>query len=61
MLGVEDQAIFAGNLDQDWLSKVVSFTSAFISPHIGMALSEAALGGIPLVAPVVAPDVDWKG
>jgi glycosyltransferase involved in cell wall biosynthesis len=56
-LGVENQVVFAGNVDQDWLSKVIPFASAVISPHTGRALSEAALGGVP----IVAYDVDWQG
>jgi glycosyltransferase involved in cell wall biosynthesis len=56
-LGVENQVIFAGNVDQDWLSKVIPLAAAVISPHTGRALSEAALGGVP----IVAYDVDWQG
>jgi glycosyltransferase involved in cell wall biosynthesis len=56
-LGVENQVVFAGNVDQDWLSKVIPLATAVISPHTGRALSEAALGGVP----IVAYDVDWQG
>ena len=55
-LGVENQIVFVGNVDQDWLSKVLPLASAVISPHTGRALSEAALGGVP----IVAYDVDWQ-
>tara|TARA_X000000368_G_C22996786_1_gene697042 strand:- start:614 stop:1435 length:822 start_codon:yes stop_codon:yes gene_type:complete len=56
-LGVESQIVFAGNVDQDWLSKVIPLATAVVSPHTGRALSEAALGGVP----IVAYDVDWQG
>lgn len=56
-LGVKDQVMFAGNRDQLWLSRVIPLAAAVLSPHTGRALSEAALGG----APVVAYDVDWQG
>jgi glycosyltransferase involved in cell wall biosynthesis len=56
-LGVESQIVFAGNVDQDWLSKVIPIATAVVSPHTGRALSEAALGGVP----IVAYDVDWQG
>lgn len=56
-LRVEDKTVFVGNVDQDWLSKIIPFASAVISPHTGRALSEAALGGVP----IVAYDIDWQG
>lgn len=49
--------VFARNVDQDWLSKVIPFGSAVISLLNGTALSEAALGGVP----IVAYDMDWQG
>lgn len=56
-LGVADQVVLCGNRDQDWLSKVIPFAKAVLSPHTGRALSEVALGA----APIVAYDVDWQG
>jgi glycosyltransferase involved in cell wall biosynthesis len=54
--GVESKVYFMGNKDQNWLSGILPLCSAFISPHTGRALTEAALAG----APVVAYDVDWQ-
>jgi glycosyltransferase involved in cell wall biosynthesis len=56
-LGVVDQVVFVGNRDQDWLSRIIPLCAAVISPHTGRALSEAALGGVP----IVAYDLDWQG
>lgn len=56
-LGVEDQVVFCGNRDQEWLAQVMPLAAAVVSPHTGRALSEAALGA----APIVAYDVDWQG
>jgi glycosyltransferase involved in cell wall biosynthesis len=55
-IGVESKVYFIGNRDQNWLSGIFPLCSAFISPHTGRALVEAALAG----APVVAYDVDWQ-
>jgi glycosyltransferase involved in cell wall biosynthesis len=56
-LEVEDQVVFCGNRDQEWLSRVIPLAFAIVSPHTGRALSEAALGGVP----IVAYDIDWQG
>ena len=56
-LGIQHQVIFAGNKDQEWLSRIIPLASIVLSPHTGRALSEAALG----VVPIVAYDIDWQG
>ena len=56
-LGVADHTLFIGNIDQDCLSKIIPLATVIISPHTGRALSEAALGGVP----IIAYDVDWQG
>lgn len=54
--GVKDHVVFAGNQNQEWLSRVIPLAAAVLSPHTGRALSEAALGNVP----VVAYDIDWQ-
>lgn len=56
-LGVENHTLFVGNVDQDWLARVVPRAAVVVSPHTGRALCETALGG----APIVAYDIDWQG
>jgi glycosyltransferase involved in cell wall biosynthesis len=56
-VGVKDDVVFAGNRDQEWLAQIIPLAGAVVSPHTGRALTEAALGG----APIVAYDVDWQG
>ncbi len=55
-LGIEHDIVFAGNQNQDWLARVIPLAAVALSPHTGRALSEVALGGVP----VVAYDVDWQ-
>ena len=55
-LGVEKRVIFVGNVNQDWLLKVIPLATVVVSPHTGRALCEAALGGVA----IVAYDVDWQ-
>ncbi len=55
-LGIFEHLIFCGNRDQLWLSCAIPKAAVVISPHTGRALTEAALGG----APIVAYDVDWQ-
>ena len=55
-LGVQHDVIFCGNKDQNWLASIIPYASVFLSPHTGRALTEASLGGIP----VVAYDIDWQ-
>jgi glycosyltransferase involved in cell wall biosynthesis len=55
-LEVEGHVVFCGNQDQDWLARVIPLALAVVSPHTGRALSEAALGGVP----IVAYDIDWQ-
>jgi len=56
-LGVAAHVVFAGERDQDWLSRVIPHAAVVLSPLTGRALSEVALGG----APTVAYDLDWQG
>lgn len=55
-LGIADRIIMPGNRDQEWLSVVLPYATVVMSPFMGRALTEAALGG----APIVAYDVDWQ-
>ncbi len=55
-LGVEDAVIFAGNHNQEWLASVLPRATVIVSPHMGRALTEAALAGVP----IVAYDYDWQ-
>lgn len=55
-LGVYKHVIFCGNRDQRWLSYIIPHAAVVISPHTGRALTEAALGGVP----IAAYDVDWQ-
>lgn len=55
-LGIEHAVLFAGNLAQGDLAALYPAAAVVVSPHTGRALTEAALGG----APVVAYDVDWQ-
>jgi glycosyltransferase involved in cell wall biosynthesis len=54
---IENFVVFAGNQNQEWLSRIIPLCSAVMSPHTGRALSEVALAGVP----VVAYDIDWQG
>ncbi len=55
-LGVTDVVIFAGNCSQEWLAAVLPRAAVIVSPHMGRALTEAALAGVP----IVAYDYDWQ-
>ena len=55
-LGVKDQVILCGNKDQEWLARVIPLAAVVVSPFMGRALSESALGAVP----IVAYDVDWQ-
>jgi glycosyltransferase involved in cell wall biosynthesis len=55
-LGVRDQVVFCGNMDQGWLSKMIPMATAVLSPFNGRALSEVAFGA----APIVGYDIDWQ-
>lgn len=56
-LGVEQEVLFLGNRNQDWLTRVMPLCSAILSPVTGRALVEACLSG----SPIVAYDLDWQG
>lgn len=55
-LGVFDYVVFCGNRDQHWLASVIPCAEVVLSPHTGRALTEAALGGVP----IAAYDIDWQ-
>ena len=55
-LGIEQQVVFAGDRDQEWLWRVLPRAALVLSPSTGRALSEAALAA----APIVAYDTDWQ-
>lgn len=55
-LGVENAVTFAGNRSQEWLATVLPKAIVIVSPHMGRALTEAALAGVP----IVAYDYDWQ-
>jgi glycosyltransferase involved in cell wall biosynthesis len=51
-----DAVIFAGNRTQEWLTAILPRAAVILSPHMGRALTEAALAGVP----IVAYDYDWQ-
>jgi glycosyltransferase involved in cell wall biosynthesis/ubiquinone/menaquinone biosynthesis C-methylase UbiE len=55
-LGVKDEVVFCGNKDQDWLAQVIPLATVVVSPFMGRALTETALGA----ASIVAYDLDWQ-
>jgi glycosyltransferase involved in cell wall biosynthesis len=55
-LGIRENIVFAGNLDQETIARLLPHAAVVLSPHTGRALTEAALGG----APIVAYDIDWQ-
>lgn len=55
-LGAGNAVIFAGTRTQEWIAAVLPRATAIISPHMGRALAEAALAGVP----IVAYDYDWQ-
>lgn len=54
--GAGEAVIFAGNRTQEWIATVLPRATAIVSPHMGRALTEAALAGVP----IVAYDYDWQ-
>lgn len=55
--GVEEEVLFLGNRNQEWLLRVMPLCSAILSPATGRALVEACLSGTP----IVAYDLEWQG
>jgi glycosyltransferase involved in cell wall biosynthesis len=55
-LGVRNSIIFAGYQTQEWISSILPRAAVILSPHMGRALTEAALAGVP----IVAYDYDWQ-
>ena len=56
-LDISGQIVFAGNRNQEWLATVIPHATVIMSPFMGRALTETALGG----RPIVAYDIDWQG
>ena len=56
-LGVADRLVFAGNLNQTSLARLLPDAGVVLSPLTGRALTEAAFAA----APIVAYDADWQG
>jgi Glycosyltransferase len=56
-LNCADSICFFGNSNQEQISILLACASAYLSPHSGRALIEAALAGIPLIA----YDFEWQG
>lgn len=52
---LEDNILFLGSRDQEWLVRAYPNCTAYLSPLTGRALAEAALAGIP----AIAYDCDW--
>jgi glycosyltransferase involved in cell wall biosynthesis len=48
--------VLAGNRDQAWIAALLAEASLALSPHMGRALVETALAGVP----IVAYDHDWQ-
>ncbi len=55
-LGLGGRVIFAGSRPQGWIAKVLPRARLALSPHMGRALTEACLAGLP----IVAYDYDWQ-
>ncbi len=47
---------FAGNRNQQWIANILPHASLILSPHMGRALTEAALSNVP----IVGYDHDWQ-
>jgi glycosyltransferase involved in cell wall biosynthesis len=54
--GVDEAVVFAGARNQEWIARVLPRASVILSPHMGRALTEAALSAVP----IVAFDYDWQ-
>ena len=54
--GLSSFIIFAGNCKQDWIARVIPHSTLILSPHMGRALTEAALSNVP----IVGYDHDWQ-
>ena len=54
--GLTEFIKFPGNCTQDWIAKVLPNASLILSPHMGRALTEAALSHVP----IVGYDYDWQ-
>jgi len=54
-MGLDEDVVFVGNRDQQWIVRALTAASVVLSPLTGRALVEACLSG----SPVVAYDVEW--
>ncbi len=55
-LNLKEYVSFAGNQSQQWIADVLPKASLVLSPHMGRALVEACLAGVP----IVAYDFEWQ-
>jgi glycosyltransferase involved in cell wall biosynthesis len=55
-LGIEDDVIFTGARNQDWIARALSSADVVLSAITGRALVEASLSGTP----IVAYDFEWQ-
>lgn len=53
-LGIENNVVFLGKQKQDFVASLLPHASAYLAPHSGRSLVEAAYAGIPLIA------YDWE-
>jgi len=53
-LGITDAVFFLGKKRQEWIARLLPMASAYLSPHSGRSLVEAAFAGLPLIA------YDWE-
>lgn len=49
-LGVENNILFLGKQKQEFIASLLPHATAYLAPHSGKALVEAAYAGIPLIA-----------
>lgn len=54
-LGVEDHVIFAGGRSQPWVARMMAQSAVVLAPLAGLALVEAALSAVS----IVAYDYEW--
>ena len=48
--------MLGGYNSQEWIARILPRAAAIVSPHMGRALVEAALGAVP----IAAYDYDWQ-
>lgn len=55
-LGIDKSIAFVGVRSQEWIASLAPSATVIVSPHMGRALVECALAGVPMVA----YDLDWQ-